>query len=426
MIHLRPAARGAGALLATLVLGACGDDLGVVGTGTNPTGVAIGDSRGRLTTFATFECLTSALAGYLEFSTDGQTSLEEVTTRMQWSSSDPETVYVGDGVSAGPEGVVLGPGNFIGLRPGFATITVHYLGLAASLPVEVVPIAALRIGPALSDVGEHLQQQFELQAQLTQGSAWSDFTEFARWSLARPDSQASVDEASGLLTANRSNGADPVALHAELPACGRSVDTSFRVSPVQGLELDYEAGDATTLPLGYSEAVRVFARFAPAGSTRQNVSGQVGIADLADDVLGVSQNPEGLLVATTEMENSGGFRVTWPDAGLEVASKLWQTRELGLLAIALEPESLDLRFPDSGSFSVLGSFEDQVAWPVTRHVGWSSDSALASVVALGLLAGTVTISDVTENVNVTAAATDVDGAALSATGRVAMHAYADP
>jgi len=375
-----------------------------VGTGTGPTGLYIAYGV-RSSAFEIPECLATQATAVLQFGGD-ESSNGDFTSRVVWHSNAPDILYVADGINAGPDGVLLATGTLVGLKPGQAQLSATFSTFTATASVEIRALDGARIDPQLTDITERLAQPFHLLLRPTAESPEQDETSSVVWSFARPTASAAVESATGIVTAN-SASSDAIELRARLLGCGREFGLPLRVSTPRNLRVDYEQGSELRLPVGYSEALSVYAEFATEGSVAQNLSTLVEIDGLDDDRLSITPGTDALYVQALETIADTGFTLRLPDRSLSVASKRWQTTDAELLSFVLSPDTLNVIYPATGQFSAVGLFDDGVTRPVTRHVAWSSEDTSA-VFATGLVddAGEVTVpnAEVTTTVTATIAA----------------------
>ena len=370
------------------------------GKGTLPTELYL-SYGGRTQAFSVYECLGGGVTAMLVFDGDSHTE-GDFSSRVQWVSSDPETLYVADGVSADRTGTIRTAGSIIAQRPGHATLTASYLEFTASASVEVLPVSGLRISPALTDIAADLEQQFGLYLKLDNSQTELDATDSALWQFTYPTATASVESATGLVKANSANEL-AITLSASLAGCGLEAQQSFRVSDVQALELGYEQGSETRLPVGFSEAVTVSARFADPDSTLQNVATAVEIDNLDDDALSVSRGEQALYAqALDEDAGAGQFTVQLPRTALLVQSKTWTVTDAALLRFSLSPTDLRVQYPATGQLQALGEFDDGVSRAITRHVSFTSTDGNVVVSSQADDAGEVTVADADLTVEITA------------------------
>lgn len=377
------------------LLAACGGgaDLGV-GSGTGPTGLYLAYGAGATGSFTVPECVASQVSAVLVFDGDG-TNNGDFSGRVRWTSSAPDTLYVSDGITPGPDGVVVAAGAVIGLKPGQAQLTATFSEYSASASVEVVALESLRIAPQLTDLVAELDQPFQLLLRPTAQSEELDATTAAVWRFEPQTAIASVGISTGVVSANSANSGATATLIARIPGCGREVSLPLRVSTPTALDVEYEQGSELRLPVGYSEAVTVNARFATPGSVAQNLARQIEIDDVDDDRLAVTRGSEHLFVLAVDSDNSAtSFTLRLPDHGLSVASKRWQISDVDLLRVTVTPETLRIRYPDTGLLQASGLFADGVTRPISRHVTWSSDDPTISITpGVNDDAGTVTVPD---------------------------------
>ncbi|WP_273454308.1 hypothetical protein [Nevskia ramosa] len=390
------------------LLTACGGASLDVGTGTGPTGLYIAYGV-RSSAFEIPECLATQATAILQFGGD-ESSNGDFTSRVVWHSNAPDILYVADGINAGPDGILLAAGTLVGLKPGQAQLSATFSSFTATASVEIRALDSARIDPQLTDITERLAQPFHLLLRPTAESPEQDETSSVVWSFARPTASAAVESTTGIVTAN-SASSDAIELRARLLGCGREYGLPLRVSTPRNLRVDYEQGSELRLPVGYSEALSVYAEFATDGSIAQNLSTLVEIDGLDDDRLSITPGTDALYVQALETNSSAvadtGFTLRLPDRSLSVASKRWQTTDAELLSFVLSPDTLNVIYPATGQFTAVGLFDDGVSRPVSRHVAWSSDDT-AVVFATGLVddAGKVTVpnSEVTTTVTATIAA----------------------
>ena len=385
-------------------LTACGGTSLDVGTGTGPTGLYIAYGV-RSSAFEIPECLATQATAILQFGGD-ESSNGDFTTRVVWHSNAPDVLYVADGINTGPDGILLAAGTLVGLKPGQAQLSATFSSFTATASVEVRALAGARIDPQLTDITERLTQPFHLLLRPTAESPEQDETSSVAWSFVRPTASAAVESSTGIVTAN-SASSEAIALRARLLGCGREYDLPLRVSTPRNLRVDYEQGSELRLPVGYSEALSVYAEFATEGSVAQNLSTVVEIDGLDDDRLSITPGTDALYVQALETVADTGFTLRLPDRSLSIASKRWQTTDAELLSFVLSPDTLNVIYPATGQFSAVGLFDDGVSRPVSRHVAWSSEDT-SVVFATGLVdeAGKVTVpnGEVTTTVTATIAA----------------------
>ncbi len=393
-------------LLAALACGlvACKGASLDVGTGTGPTGLYIAYGV-RSSAFEIPECLATQATAVLEFGGD-ETSNGDFTSRVVWHSNAPDILYVADGINTGPDGILLAAGTLVGLKPGQAQLSATFSTFTATASVEIRALASARIDPQLTDITERLTQPFHLLLRPTAESPEQDETSSVVWSFARPTASAAVESTTGIVTANSASSV-AIELRARLLGCGREFGLPLRVSTPRDLRVDYEQGSELRLPVGYSEALSVYAEFATEGSVAQNLSTLVEIDGLDDDRLSITPGTEALYVQALDTIADTGFTLRLPDRSLSVASKRWQTTDAELLSFVLSPDTLNVIYPATGQFTAVGLFDDGVSRPVSRHVAWSSDDT-SVVFATGLVdeAGKVTVpnAEVTTTVTATIAA----------------------
>lgn len=375
------------------------------GEGTKPVELFLGVGT-RSASVELSECGSASLSAYVVFDGENGTSVGDYTGRALMASDDPATVFISDGITPSPAGTVHAAGTVLGLRPGVAIIHASYLDFVADISVAVRPLSALKIEPALSHVAENLPQKFDLIARSGETLPEQDVSSLASWSFEPPTARASVG-AEGAVQANSARAGEDdetLSLVARLPECGRLIEHQFRVAPVAGIELEYEFGDETLLPLATSESIRVYARFADQGAARQNLSAAAELSDVPDELLNVQQDGDAIYVGTLEETGSAGFTLEVSSgAGFSMPTKTWSLQDRTLHHVDITPSILALRYPDEGQLHAIGTFTDGTQRDITRHVAWASlDSEALSVSSAQSDAGLVTVLDLDRDVSVEA------------------------
>ncbi len=412
------------AVLATALVAGCSDG-GSVGEGTYPVELFLGVGA-RQSSFQMDECTSTQLSAYLRFDGDApQTG--DYTGRAAMVSSDPSIAFIGDGVSRSPDGVIYGFGQLIALKPGLATISASYLDFSATIAIQVEELRGLRIEPALTDIAEDLPQKFDLVATFNEARPEQDVSEIGVWRFEPGTARAFVD-AGGEVQANSARDAIPVTLIAQLPECGRTASLSFRVSPIQSVELTYEYPDESRLPLAYSEALSVHARFADGAATRQNIARSVELENVPDDFISASVvtntdptdlsavlNPVDIgedLVLVTALDEPGiaAFDLlVRSGAGFRTQTRTWSLVDTVLDDLIVTPGQINLRHPDRYPLRATGHFTNGMTRDVSREAVWTSlDPTVLAVSNQTDDAGTVESANVDGDIEVEAAI-EIDG-----------------
>lgn len=412
------------AVLATVLVAGCSDS-GSVGEGTYPVELFLGVGA-RQSSLQMDECTSTQLSAYLRFDGDAP-QIGDYTGRATMESSDPSIAFIGNGVTPSPDGVIYGFGQLVAITPGLATIRARYLDFTATIAIQVEELRDLRIEPALTDIAEDLPQKFDLIATFSEARPEQDVSDAATWRFEPGTARAFVD-AGGEAQANSARDAAPVTLIAQLPECGRLASLSLRVSSIESLELEYEFPDEPRLPLGYSEALRVYARFANDASTRQNISRSAELDNVPDDFVSASVvtdtaptdpseilNPVDIgddLVLVTALDEPGAAEfdvLVDSGSGLAIRTRTWSLVDTALDSLIVTPEDINLRYPDRYALQALGHFTNGMTRAVSREATWSSlDSTALAVSNQTDDAGTVESANVDRDVEVQAAI-EVDG-----------------
>jgi hypothetical protein len=413
------------ALVGACALCACSS---AVGNGKRPTQLYLG-LNGNEEAATMSECTTVQMNAYVVFTDGNKTETGTYDTRVVWASQNPSIVFVSDGVTPSPAGTVYAAGTLVALRPGTATITASFLSYNAAITVDVSELAGLRIdsgltanGANLTDIGTDLTQAFTLKAVITQGQPEQDITTTGQWRFDPVTSHAYVDEGTGLVHANSTTGSDQLRLVARLPECDREVSANFRVTPVTGLSINYfERGTETALPEGFSEAFKVNASFADTTVPVQNVTTQTTITTIDSDYIDAVVGANAWYVTGGQFVGSGAMTLQLPTLDLSITTKSWQIQNTELTDLVETIDSDTITYPATGQLTVMGTFDNGLKMPITRHATYSSsDSTLAIIGTTNDTAGLVTITDANGDFEITASYT-VDDTVLDDT--LTVHAF---
>lgn len=411
---------GAPVLLA--LLAACG---GTVGNGNAPKTLFI--TTPSATTIAnvgalqTFECLTYALAAFLQF-TDGESG--NFTSRIVWSSDDTNVVQVsnGDIPVADLPGAFYAAGTVIPVSPGTAVVTGDYYGITSQVvitvnaPTSILVKTVVQNNPVVPSgnafvMGIGTTQDLVVTALLN--NVESDISQYADWSFQQPNTSiativplltASGGRSGGRITAVGQGG--PLLPVASFPTCpldstlahnnagnnGPTADLSFAVQHIQSIALQPEFAGNPQLIVGNTEKFFVQANLA--NGQQQEISLQSSLTSSNPSILAFDTAApiSNLLVAVA----SGGPAVigaTFQNGGTVFqAPSLTVSAVNGVLGsfsvcytpvnqiITSCPASQPNATMTAGrltelQYHAIGSFDSgTVNQEITRQVSWSSGS----------------------------------------------------
>lgn len=282
---------------ASLLLSACDG----VGSGSKPESLrvlprdgnlanALSDPSAPVSAGRVYTCLRSAVGLYVTF-TDG--SIGDFSSRATWVSDDTDVVRISSVDKPEPvpgsDGLFYSGGTLIPVAPGSTMLTANYLGMSATLPVNVVALDVnnLVIEPATAVMAPTTFQAFRVTATVDQ--AVTDVTQFATFAFGTPDTAVATLDSSGNVGAVAASG---TALNLEArftPECTKTPTATVRVAEPTALRIEGEDNfyDPATpaenrLAVGYSEALKLTASFAGVdidgvpGDDEQDVSRQFG------------------------------------------------------------------------------------------------------------------------------------------------------
>jgi 6-phosphogluconolactonase (cycloisomerase 2 family) len=291
-------------------------------------------------------------------------STQNLTAQVQWSSSDPTVATVSNALGY--------DGLSVGLSPGSVTITAALAGASASTILTVTPATLVSIGvtPANPSIADGLTSQFMATGVYTDNST-QDLTASAAWTssdatvasvsnasashgLATGVSPGSVTIAAASGTVSGSTGltVTPAALVsiALIPANPSIANGTQQQFAATGTYTDTSTHDVTTAVTWSSSDTTV--------ATISNAAGSNGLAT------SVGQGTVTISATLGTIAGSTGLTVT-PAA---------------LLSIAVIPANSSIANGTGQQFAATGTYTDNSTQPLTTSVSWSSsDTTVATV-----------------------------------------------
>lgn len=252
-----PLPRVATPIALLLMLSACSG----IGDGNKPESVRIVQSSASVDSTATgatvFTCVRDGLILIGEFS-DG--SLGDFSRRARWTSDDPAIVGVSNGEDEvpGEEELFFISGSLAPRSVGTTTVRAEFLGFTAAFNVTVKESADLRIVPGNPRLAP--RSLLRLQATADLDGTVTSITNRVSFAIAPPNDAVATIGDDGFITAA---GPGTVKVQAQLP-CAAELSTDLNVSPLTGLELNYEdaVGFGTgTQIVGTGQLLRIFGTF---------------------------------------------------------------------------------------------------------------------------------------------------------------------
>lgn len=333
--------------------------------------------------------------------TDGK--VQDLTATVTWTSSAPAVATVSSGGLLQPVAV------------GSTTVTAAYAGLSATVAVQVTAatLDAIDVFPGAATLARGTTVAFTAVGTFSDGT-FADVTATAEWTVDSGAVQLSPTGPGGVIASAAEVGA------ATLTATigGVAGAASVTVTAAELAALAVTGADATStlsLPAGVSEQLTVTGTFSD-GST-QDLTAQVGWATSSGAVAAVSGAPgaEGLVLGIAP----GAATVTATLFGLSAAAEVTVTSAV-LRVVTVTPSVARVAAGYQVRFSATGTYSDGGTYDVTRSAGWSSsDTSVATVVALGPSAGTAT-GLVPGTVTLTAALDGVSGTATLTVGNAKL------
>jgi hypothetical protein len=349
-----------------------------------------------------YECLRQGFGVYAVFGKNGSADYTDRPS-THWTSSNPEIVRVSDGVDADPvTGVLYAKGVITPVRPGTAAITVEYVGVTASINVEVrvpdsiilstssfdtsAPAGTISIAPGSI-------QKYYAYARLKDESGNvvpTDVSAYPRWSIPDDPDGARANISSAAVVSGVGPGG-PVTINANFDACPGSVfenvSAKLAVSNINQLTVQHEAGFSAANPLviGTTEAFKISALLNNGDtqdlSLQSALSTPESVIQGATQILsvGLGNVAAAAAVGTTKVTASfGASPNTVTSAPLEVS-----TQNATLTGFAIDAADRNLSIAPRSfhdHYNAIGTFAPTLGGPVfqqdiSRHVVWSSDNA---------------------------------------------------
>lgn len=283
-----------------------------VGHGRKPESIEISkvNSDGTVTLDSdpkqTYTCITAQLGAIVTFNGGDR---GDFASRAHWTSDDPSIVRVNDYNDVVPEDPTLRyarGGVLTPMAAGSTTVRVDYLGLKASLQVDVGTSENLRVIPADADLAPDSTQTYTVRAVL--GGQETDVTGVTTITLLGADGETADEEKATLSIGSGSNIVTAVASSDEVMTvsakfaapCPVTPTTTVKVQDIAegGLHVGYEEGYGNGLLVqGTGELATLTATFAD-GKT-QDLSNQFrahfdtdrdgdGICELDDEHTGTA------------------------------------------------------------------------------------------------------------------------------------------
>ena len=350
-----------------------------------------------------YECLGRSTE-LLGFFTNGSTG--SFRSRATWSSSDETVLRVSNGDIPVNDGSNdnYARGLLVPVAPGRATITAEYVGLSASIEVEVRTPEDIRLDRAVDAMAPLTQEVFRLLVVLdgVEQTATSDTV----WSLNEGASEFGFVNVGGVVFANEPG--TTVTLTGSLPLCAenaalgngaRTTDIRFELPTDISIEAEYDS-DTIDGPVpmmrNTTQLFTATAQFDD-GST-QVLSNQPNLvwASTEQQVGAFVGGVRGLLVGLYDGAEGTESALTEVSAALDVVvdgvssdfrsesttSVQVEVFDLPLTDFSVSPATVTIEPTTSQQFAATGDFGDgQRTQAITRDVTWASDAGTAVLVS---------------------------------------------
>jgi trimeric autotransporter adhesin len=291
-------------------------------------------------------------------------SMQNLTAQVQWSSSDPTVATVSNALGYDGLGV--------GLNPGSVTITATLAGVSASTVLTVTPATLVSIGvtPANPSIANGLSSQFMATGAYTDNSS-QDLTATVAWT-STDTSVASISNASashGLAT-----GVSPGTVTITAASGTISASTNLTITPAALVSI-------ALIPANPSIAYGTQQQFAATGTYTDASTHDVTAAvtwSSSDTTVATTSNASGSSGLASSL-SQGSVTITATLGTIAGATGLTIT-PAALVSIAVIPSNSSIANGTGQQFAATGTYTDNSTQPLTTSVNWSSsDTAVASI-----------------------------------------------
>jgi YVTN family beta-propeller protein len=300
----------------------------------------------------------TAIGTYTDNSTQNLTSL------VQWSSSDPTVATVSNALGY--------DGLSVGLSPGSVTISAALAGASASSALTVTPATLVSIGvtPANTSIASGLTSQFMATGVYTDNST-QDLTASAAWT----SSDATVASVSNASTSHGlATGVSPGSVTIAAASGAVSGSTSLTVTPAALVSI-------ALIPANPSIADGTQQQFAATGTYTD--------ASTHDVTAAVTWSSSDATVATiSNASGSNGLATSVTQGAVTISATLGAIAGVtgltvtpaALVSIAVIPANPSIANGTAQQFAATGTYTDNSTQPLTTAVSWSSsDTTVATV-----------------------------------------------
>jgi 6-phosphogluconolactonase (cycloisomerase 2 family)/urocanate hydratase len=291
-------------------------------------------------------------------------STQNLTAQVQWSSSDPTVATVSNALGYDGLGV--------GLNPGSVTISATVAGTSASTVLTVTPATLVSIGvtPANPSIANGLTSQFIATGVFTDNST-QDLSASVAWTSSAP-TVASISNASashGLAT-----GVSPGSVTIAAATATVSGSTTLTVTPAVLVSI-------VLIPANPSIANGTQQQFAASGTYTDASTHDVTAAvtwSSSDTTTATVSNAAGSNGLATSV-GQGAVTIT-ATLGTIIGSTSLTVTPAVLVSIAVIPANSSIAKGTGQQFAATGTYTDNSTQPLTASVSWSSsDTTVATI-----------------------------------------------
>lgn len=362
-----------------LLLSACGG----LGDGSRPESLEIGRPATALlglTSTKAFVCFPEQLQ---VIATDSDGRLGDFTSRVIWTSSNPEVARISNGEIQLEDDPTQAYGNgvLIPKSAGTTTITAKFSKLSASYELTVDTPTAITLTPSSQSLAKFSYAPLKIVATLDGYSR--DVTALAKWAIDEAESSDDADDiavvgTTGVVTAGDTLG--NVTARATFQACpegspsaalAANLTTAVHVRELSSLSVTREF--SAPLVVGTTEKFTITGHFAGTDET-QDLSPQI-LFTSGDSTIAGGTSPSNYVLAAKAGTTTVTPRYPTTDRdGITTVTGAAQSVEAvdrTFVSYVVTPESATVAPFGEQQFRAIATYADGATQDITRHVTWT-------------------------------------------------------
>jgi PKD repeat protein len=298
------------------------------------------------------------------------TSKQDITTKVTWSSSDPTIASISN--ATGSQGLATGVATGPAIITATSSSNPSVPAASTTLTVTAAVLVSIAVTPVDPSIALGTIQQFKATGTYSDNTT-KDLTSKVTWA-SDTTSVATIDK-KGLAT-SVSVGAATISATANGPSGPIADSTLLTVTPAALVSIAISPA-GPTIPLGTTQQFTATGTYTDSTTKDLTAAGHWTSSNAATATISNSPGTEGLAtskgIGTTTIGFSSGA-VTAPDATLTVSPA-------ALVSIAISPQSPSIPLGDTQQFTATGTYTDNSTKDITDVVTWSSSSAMVAIIS---------------------------------------------